>query len=161
MTPKQFFASTLLLFSILAAPTFADVRLPNVISSHMVLQQEKPVHIWGWAEPGEQVEVSFAGQTKKTKADKSGKWLVALGPLKANKTPATMSITGKNMIKLDDLLVGEVWVCSGQSNMEGSMTQSELGKGAAPTAAHARVRRDITERARRSVRRRTADRAQR
>ena len=91
----------------------------------MVLQQEKPVHIWGWAEPGEQVEVSFAGQTKKTKADKSGKWLVALGPLKANKTPATMSITGKNTIKLDDLLVGEVWVCSGQSNMEWSMTQTE------------------------------------
>ncbi len=140
MTPKQFFASTLLLFSILAAPTFADVRLPNVISSHMVLQQEKPVHIWGWAEPGEQVEVSFAGQTKKTKADKSGKWLVALGPLKANKTPATMSITGKNTIQLDDLLVGEVWVCSGQSNMEWSMTQTEQGKDEIPKADHPQIR---------------------
>ena len=130
MTPKHIFASTLFLISLLTSPMFADVRLPNVISSHMVLQQEKPVHIWGWAEPGEQVEVSFAGQTKKTKADASGKWLVALDPLKANKTPATMNITGKNTIKLDDLLVGEVWVCSGQSNMEWSMTQTEKGKQA-------------------------------
>ena len=134
MIPKQIFAPTLLLISLLTINTFADVRLPNVISSHMVLQQEKPVHIWGWAEPGEKVEVTFAGQTKKTKADKTGKWLVALDPLKANKTPATMNITGNNKIKLDDLLVGEVWVCSGQSNMEWSMAQTEQGKDAIPKA---------------------------
>ena len=82
----------------------------------MVLQRGMNVPIWGWADPGEQVTVSFAGQTKRTKASAKGRWMVKLGPLTVG-VPKTMKITGKNTIALTDVLVGEVWLCSGQSNM--------------------------------------------
>src|SRR4029078_2408508 len=89
--------STLLLFSTVAR---ADVTLPDVISSGMVLQREQRVPIWGKAEAGESVTVSFVNQSKRVVADTDGKWLVRLNPLRANSTPATMTIAGKNKIEL-------------------------------------------------------------
>lgn len=83
----------------------------------MVLQREKPINIWGWASVGEKVTVTFHQQTKSIKADKSGKWMISLASENAG-GPYTMIIKGKNTITLDNILVGEVWVCSGQSNME-------------------------------------------
>jgi len=97
---------------------FAQVTLPHIIGSNMVIQANKPINIWGQAAAGEQVTVQFLNQTKKTVADKSGAWKVVLDPIKASVKPVDMIIKGTNTIKLENILVGEVWVCSGQSNME-------------------------------------------
>ena len=95
----------------------ADIRLPSVIGSNMVLQRGMPVPIWGWAEPGEQVSVTLGSQKTTTKADRGGAWMVKLAPMSAG-GPFDLTIRGKNTLKLTNVMVGEVWVCSGQSNME-------------------------------------------
>ena len=92
----------------------AEVKLSKVFSPHMVLQREMPVPVWGTANPGEKVAVSFRGQTQTTEADAQGKWRVQLAPLKAG-GPDVLEIGG---LKIEDVLVGEVWVGSGQSNMD-------------------------------------------
>ena len=96
---------------------FAEVRMPAVFAGNMVLQREIKVPVWGFASPGEKVTVDFNGQKVSGKADSKGKWKVTLAPMKAG-GPFDMTVTGKNTIKLANVLVGEVWVCSGQSNME-------------------------------------------
>jgi sialate O-acetylesterase len=95
----------------------AEVRLPKIIGDHMVLQQEKKINVWGWAEAGEKVVVKLLESTAETNADQQGKWKVTLDPLKAG-GPYEMTVTGNNALTIKDILVGEVWVCSGQSNME-------------------------------------------
>ena len=102
-------------FSLLVS---ANVKLPTVISDNMVLQRETNVPIWGWANPGEKVSVKFNGQILNAIADKKGKWLVKLSPMKVSFTPTKMTVKGKNTIILNNILVGDVWICSGQSNME-------------------------------------------
>lgn len=99
------------------------ISLPPVIGNHMVLQRDMKVPIWGWGEAGEKVVVSFAGQTKETVTGKNGEWMVRLDELKANHAPEVMKIKGNNEIQLENVLVGEVWICSGQSNMEWSVSQ--------------------------------------
>jgi len=84
----------------------------------MVLQQQVRVPVWGWAAPGESVTVKFSGQTKTTRAAADGKWLVKLGKLKASFTPQTLVIAADETITFTNILVGEVWLGSGQSNME-------------------------------------------
>jgi sialate O-acetylesterase len=96
----------------------AAVTLPRVIDSDMVLQRGLPVPIWGWAAPDEKVIVEFGGQKKTTKADGDGHWEVRLSKLDASSTPRSMTIIGSETITLTNILVGEVWLCSGQSNME-------------------------------------------
>ena len=101
----------------------AEVKLPPVISSHMVLQRDMPVPIWGTAAPGEKIIVAFAGQTKTAEADAQGKWLVKLDPLATSAEPRNLTITSSKSDKpvmLSDVLVGEVWLGSGQSNMAGA-----------------------------------------
>ena len=100
----------------------ADVRLPGLFSDHMVLQQGARVPVWGWAEEGEEVTVSFRGREAKTKT-KNGKWMVHLSRLPAG-GPGTLVVQGKNRTEIHDVLVGEVWVCSGQSNMEFPLQRS-------------------------------------
>jgi sialate O-acetylesterase len=95
----------------------AEVRLPALISDHMVLQQQGPARVWGWASPGERVTVSFAGQSPSTTADATGHWSIWLTSLKPGKS-ADMTVAGTNKLVVHDVLVGEVWVGSGQSNME-------------------------------------------
>ena len=99
------------------ATALADVTLPPIVSDHMVLQRDMPVPIWGTADPNEKVTVTFAGQTKTATADAKGKWRVDLDPLKASAKPRELTVKGKNAITLKDVLVGEVWLGSGQSNM--------------------------------------------
>ena len=99
----------------------ADVKLPAIINSQMILQQGKKAPIWGFADKGEKISVSFAGQTQETTANANGKWMVKLDPLKVSAQPQVMIIKGNNTITLDDVLVGEVWIASGQSNMEFSI----------------------------------------
>ena len=100
-----------------AASLHAELRLPAIIGDNMVLQQKQSNPLWGWDNPGTEVTVKFAGQTKTTKADAQGKWIVKLDPVPANATPATISVQGSSNRELKNVLVGEVWICSGQSNM--------------------------------------------
>ena len=98
----------------------ANVRMPLLFSDGMVLQRNKPIPVWGWANPDEKVEIHFNKQAKMVQADKNGKWMVSLSAEKAG-GPFELIITGKNKIVIKDVLVGEVWICSGQSNMEFQM----------------------------------------
>src|ERR1019366_5802067 len=96
---------------------FADVSLPNFFGNNMVLQRDKPIPVWGWASAHEKIIVQFDHQTKTTKADKAGKWMVKLDNENAG-GPYVLTIKGKNTVIFNNVLVGEVWICSGQSNME-------------------------------------------
>ena len=100
-----------------AANALAEVQLPAIFSDHMVLQSAAAVPVWGWADPGEEVTVSIAGQTRTATADASGAWKLKLDKLSAT-APVTLTIKGKNTIVIQDVLVGEVWLASGQSNMQ-------------------------------------------
>lgn len=105
------------LYALFAPAARAEVRLPAIFSDHMVVQAEKPAAVWGWAEAGESVVVSLAGQEKTTTAAADGSWRATLDPLRASKAPQTLTVRGRNTLTVDDVLVGEVWLCSGQSNM--------------------------------------------
>ena len=116
---KIIFLSVLFVASL---QTFANIRLPKILSDNMVLQRNKPITLWGWADANEKITVTFKQQTKSVKADKSGKWTVALSAEAAG-GPFQLSFKGKNSITLSNILIGEVWVCSGQSNMEWPLAQ--------------------------------------
>lgn len=106
----------ILLINLAAVTLCAEVRLPALISDHMLLQQGVPIRIWGWADPGEAVTVAVSGQKVSVTAGADGKWLALLQPLTAGPA-AEMTVQGANRITIHDVLVGEVWLASGQSNM--------------------------------------------
>ncbi len=108
----------LLISSQANAEPASPLSLPHVFGDHMVLQRGEPVPIWGWATPGETVTVSFAGQQKKATAASDGKWEVKLDQLTTSEKPEDLTVTGKETVTFHDVLVGEVWLCSGQSNMQ-------------------------------------------
>lgn len=110
-------ATLCLLFATFA---HAEVKLPPIISDHMVLQRDVAAPIWGTALPQEEISVSIAGQTKKTAAGADGKWQVKLDPLKVAEG-LTLTVKGTNTLEVKDVLVGEVWLGSGQSNMAGTV----------------------------------------
>ena len=95
---------------------FAQVRLPQLVRDSMILQRDAKVKIWGWASPKEKIQISFQNKKYKTTADENGNWNVLLAPMKAG-DPYTMKIDAKNHIVLNNILIGDVWICSGQSNM--------------------------------------------
>ena len=103
---------------ILSASLFGDVRLPDVLSDRMLLQRGVEVPIWGIADPGEKITVQFAGQTRTTTAGKDGRFQVKLAPMEASNVNREMVVSGKNTIRIREVLVGDVWLCSGQSNMD-------------------------------------------
>ncbi|WP_438482627.1 sialate O-acetylesterase [Oleiharenicola lentus] len=108
-------------FALLLAITsdaFAAVTCAPVFSDHLVLQRETPVPIWGQAKPGERITVEFGHQRKATLANEAGSWRVSLDAMPANRTPQILTVRGENVLTFTDVLVGEVWFCSGQSNME-------------------------------------------
>ncbi len=117
----------------------ADVKLPAIFSDHAVLQRDMKLPIWGKADPGEEVTVSIAGQTQKTKADANGKWRVTLEPLSVGE-PLTMTVAGKNKVEVKDILVGEVWLCSGQSNMEWDVVRAKNGDLEIASANNPKIR---------------------
>lgn len=122
-----------------AFPAGAAVRLPRVIGSGMVLQREVEVPVWGWAEPGESVTCEL-GQAKVTAvANAQGEWMVKLPPMPAG-GPFEMVVRGQNTLKLTGILVGEVWVCSGQSNMEMGVAMSKDAKQEVAAATHPQIR---------------------
>ena len=102
----------------------ADVKLPEIISNNMVLQKDIPLPIWGWADAGEEVTVTLGATSAKATADAAGKWKVKLPAVTTAGGPHEMTVKGKNEIKVSNILVGEVWAGSGQSNMQWSVKQS-------------------------------------
>ncbi|MBV8569534.1 MAG: sialate O-acetylesterase [Acidobacteriaceae bacterium] len=104
------------LLALVAGAANAEVRLPKILSSHAVLQRDTPLHIWGWSDPGETVSISFNGVTDSARGDRLGRWSVYLPPQSAG-GPYQLSIAGTNKLLLDDILIGDVWFASGQSNM--------------------------------------------
>lgn len=111
--------STLLITAIIVSATlaFGQVRLPKLVSSGMVLQRDANTNIWGWASAGEKITVTFIGSSYEATADEKGKWIIQLPKLKPG-GPFGMEIKGSNVISLEDIVIGDVWICSGQSNME-------------------------------------------
>jgi len=128
----------------------SQVTLPRILASHMVVQRELPVHVWGMATPGEQVSVSFRGETKSTSATRLGRWSVYLQPggaggpfaMTVKGTPAggSAEIAAPQTITLDDILVGDVWVASGQSNMEFPLNKAASAPADLPRADIPRIR---------------------
>jgi sialate O-acetylesterase len=105
-----------LLFLLSASSALADVRLPAIFSDHMVLQAQMPIRVWGWADPGETVTVSIGQTSRLAMPGKDGRWEVMLGKLQPG-GPHSLLVRGRNSITIRDVLVGEVWLGSGQSNM--------------------------------------------
>jgi sialate O-acetylesterase len=103
---------------------FADVKVAKIFNDNMVLQRNKDVPVWGWADKGEKVTVTFNGQKVATKADQTGKWSVKLKPMKEG-GPLEMTVKGKNTVVYKNILIGEVWICSGQSNMEFTVSRTK------------------------------------
>ncbi len=126
----------------------AAVKLPAVIGDNMVLQRDQPVPIWGWADKGEEVKVSIAGQTASTKAGDDGRWKVVLNKLSVGQ-PLEMAIEGSSgsSVTLKNILVGEVWLCSGQSNMEMGVGAAKDGKAEIAAANNPKIRLFLVERA--------------
>ena len=126
-------------FLITVSPVLADVTLPAIIGDNMVLQQDKKVRIWGWAQPKEQVSVTLASQKGAAVADDKGHWETLIGPMKAG-GPYEMTIRGNNTLTIKNILIGEVWVCSGQSNMEWPLINAKNGAATVAQANHPEIR---------------------
>lgn len=106
----------LIIFTFISLASSSQITLPRLVRDSMILQRDATVNIWGWSSVNEKVTVKFNGKTYKAKGNESGKWMVRLSPVKAG-GPYTMEISGKNKILIKDILFGDVWFCSGQSNM--------------------------------------------
>ena len=133
--------SLVTLFSLTATSLVeANVRVPAIIGTNMVLQQGQELPIWGWADAGEEVSVTFNGQTVQATADAAGKWKVALAKVDQAGGPHEMIIKGKNELKLTNILVGEVWAGSGQSNMQWSVSSSTNAAEEIANAKHPGIR---------------------
>ena len=117
----------------------ADVTLHKLFSDHIVLQRDAKVPVWGWADAGEKVTVSIAGQSKSATAGADGKWSVKLDPLKVG-APQTLTAKGKNTVTVNDVLIGEVWLCSGQSNMGMTVQGAQNFAQEKESAAHPLLR---------------------
>jgi len=126
------------LFSITGL-SLANVKTARIFSSNMVLQQGQENPIWGWADKGEKITITFAGKTISVKADKSGKWTAKLPSLDYG-GPYEMTIKGKNTIQFENILIGEVWVCSGQSNMEWQVVNTNNAKAEIAAANFPKIR---------------------
>lgn len=138
LLPSLLAASLALVF---ASPLRAELKLPAIISDHMVLQQKQANPIWGWDTPGTKVTVTFAGQTQSAEAGADGKWTVKLDAVPANAQPQTIVVAGTTKQEIQDVLVGEVWMCSGQSNMGFTLNQDWNGdlEAAASTLPNLRL----------------------
>ncbi|MFB3924270.1 MAG: sialate O-acetylesterase [Terriglobia bacterium] len=128
------FTLLLSMLALMAPSTLAEVKLPAFFSDNMVLQSSAKDLVWGTAEPGEQVTVSIAGQKATAAADSQGRWRVEIGPLKPG-GPLEMTIAGRNSITIHNIAVGEIWICSGQSNMEMAVGNSPRAWGGVMNSA--------------------------
>ncbi len=125
---KRVLFISFLLLALQGVPLHADVRLSGLFSDSVIFQRDQPVPVWGWAEPGEQVTVEFAGQRKTTTADANGKWLAVLDAMPASGEPRSLVVRGRNTVTVTDIVIGEVWLASGQSNMALRLAELESAK---------------------------------
>ena len=133
--------TALLVLFFTISPLGAELNLPSIFSDHMVLQRGRPVPVWGKAGPGATISVAFAGQTKTATAGEDGTWRVELQPLTASAEPRELTVrAGADQIVFQDVLVGEVWLCSGQSNMQWAMQNTENADVAMAAANHPGIR---------------------
>lgn len=134
---KRFLPFCLLLVQI---QSVAQLKLPRLFSDHVVLQRQKPIPVWGWAKPKEKVIVTLAGQKQIVTTDASGKWMVKFMPMEAG-GPHQMTVTAKSgKVEVNDILMGEVWLCSGQSNMEWPVRQADNFKAEKKNADFPKIR---------------------
>jgi sialate O-acetylesterase len=125
-------------------PLHAEVRVADIFGDHMVLQQQQKIRIWGWADAKEAVTVTIGSNRATAEPDAAGRWQVEFPPMTASKTPSTITIQGSNTIEIKDVLVGEVWLCSGQSNMEWTVAisakpQEEIAAAKHPLIRHIKI----------------------
>lgn len=139
MKRTQALFSTFAAISI-AIPATAEVKLPHIFGSHMVLQRDAALHIWGTAEVGEKVSVQIAGRKANTMAGDDGSWSVDLPSMKTDGRTHKLTVKGKNEIVLENILVGDVWIGSGQSNMEWQLRSTEKSNEFIAAADHPRIR---------------------
>ncbi|MCC6682763.1 MAG: sialate O-acetylesterase [Phycisphaeraceae bacterium] len=133
--------AVLLFVSISSAAAAQSLRIASIFGSHMVLQAEQPQTIWGWAAPGARVTVSVAGQNVSAVADKTGRWQVKLAPLPANKQALTMTVSdAAQSLTLEDIFVGELWLCGGQSNMSWGLKTAGDAENEIANADHPMIR---------------------
>lgn len=128
----------------------ADVALAPLFGDHAVLQREKPVPIWGRADPGEKVTVTFAGQVRQATTGRDGRWIVFLDPMPASAVGADLAVAGKNRVSARNLVVGEVWLCSGQSNMEWPVSRAanpdrEIATAHFPLLRHVKIEHTVAD----------------
>ena len=135
-----FIALLSLALTLAGSPVSAEIRLPDILGSNMVLQRGQPVPVWGKADPGEKIRVGFKSMMLSATADGNGDWKVVLDPMEASAQPADMTITGKNEIRLTGILIGEVWLCTGQSNMQWRLLESDGGQQAIQAADYPEIR---------------------
>lgn len=144
MGARNIIALVIVALAPVAPQAEAHVKVASIFADHTVLQRGKPVPVWGWAEPGEPVTVSFAGQEKRTTADEDGGWKIALDALQASTESRALTVKGKdNAVTLNDVVVGEVWFFSGQSNMALRMGAIAEDARSLDPASSARVKQDI------------------
>ncbi len=134
------------LFATSAGLAMADIQLPSIISDHMVLKKGSKIPIWGKAEPGEAVKVTLGDASAKATADSSGKWTASLDLSESKAGPFTLSISGKNQIAINDVLVGEVWLASGQSNMAFLLSAANDAEKEIANSANQKIRQFRVER---------------
>lgn len=119
--------------------SYAQIEMPGIFGDHMVVQRGQPVPVWGWSSPMEKITIHFNNQIKHGQADRSGKWRVNLDSENAG-GPYTLAIAGKNNISIQDVMVGEVWICSGQSNMEFNLIAARNGPAVVRNADDPQIR---------------------
>ena len=122
-------------------PAHAALKLPAIFGDHMVLQQRVPVTVWGWADPNEAIQVTIGTVTANTTADAEGKWRCKLGKMQSTTIPITVTVSGATQkIVFADVLIGDVWICSGQSNMALSMSEASNAREVLPNANYPELR---------------------
>lgn len=130
MTVKNFYLimlSAVLTSNVAATPNAKNLKVSKIFSNNMVLQRDMEVPVWGWAEPGGTVEVKLEGQCRKALVDNAGKWMVKLAPMNAG-GPFEMTVSGEKQIKIKNIMMGDVWICGGQSNMAWPLRSSKNAK---------------------------------
>lgn len=139
-TKHRAFSAALAVMAGIAAPAVqAEVRIPSLFTHHMVLQRQAPIAVWGWADPGEAITVTIGGAAANAVASIDGMWRMELPAMEAG-GPHTLLITGENTITINDVMLGEVWICSGQSNMEWSVARSNNAEAEVAAADHTGIR---------------------
>jgi len=124
-----------------ATHALGELQVSKIFGSHMVLQQEQPIRVWGTSDPGSTVVVGIDGSGASVKTGEDGKWRVELKAMKADGKPRVMQVvSGETTIKFEDVLIGEVWICSGQSNMEWSVSRSANAQEEIAAANHPQIR---------------------